>query len=351
MLITPNHSFHYDSYVLIETSHRLKRPFHFLTAWQVFEMSTPFEQWMLQRHGCYSINREANDLHAFKTSVDILQRGRNPLVVFPEGDIYHHNDRVSPFRDGAAAIGLSAAKRSDRPIVVVPCAVKAFYLTDPTPELNELMTRLEESLHWKPLRHKSLPERIYRVAEGLLSLKELEYLGHAQTGLIVRRVRHLVNEVLRRLEHKYQIPTGPEAIPERVKDVRRAIIAEMEKDAATEGQRQLLENDLEDMFFVIQLYSYPGNYVEEKPGIERIAETIDKFEEDVLHAVYPTVRATRQAVVQFGEAIPIPAEKQSKSSISEWTDKLENQVQRLLDDINAHAPQESLSGRSKGSTH
>ena len=349
IVITPNHSFHYDSYVLIETSHRLKRPFHFLTAWQVFEMSTPFEQWMLQRHGCYSINREANDLKAFKTSVDILQRGRHPLVVFPEGDIYHHNDRISPFRDGAAAIALSAAKRSSRPIVAVPCATKAFYMTDPTPELSALMTRLEESLHWKPLLHKGLSERIYRVAEGLLALKELEYLEQAQSGPIIRRVRHLANEVLGRLERKYQIPTASDAIPERVKDVRRAIIAEMEKGSANEAERRSREDDLEDMFFVIQLYSYPGHYVAENPVIERLAETIDKFEEDVLHAVYPAIRGTRMAVVQFGDPITIPGEKQSKSSISDWTDRLEKRVQELLDDINSHPPKESLSAASKPS--
>src|SRR5262245_43171711 len=68
VLITPNHSFHYDSYVLIEAAHRVGTPFHFLTAWQVFAMSEWHEQLMLQWHGCYSINREAADLAAFKTS-------------------------------------------------------------------------------------------------------------------------------------------------------------------------------------------------------------------------------------------------------------------------------------------
>ena len=70
-LITPNHSFHYDSYVMIEAAHRVGSCFHFLSAWQVFAMSKPFEQKVLQWHGCYSINREGNDLQAFKTSVDI----------------------------------------------------------------------------------------------------------------------------------------------------------------------------------------------------------------------------------------------------------------------------------------
>src|SRR5687767_2747780 len=72
-LVTPDHPFHYASYVLIEASLRVGRPFHFLTAWQVFAMSKWLEQRVLQRHGCFSINREANDLTAFKTAVEILR--------------------------------------------------------------------------------------------------------------------------------------------------------------------------------------------------------------------------------------------------------------------------------------
>ena len=206
VLITPNHSFHYDSYVLIEISHRVRRPFHFLTAWQVFEAGRPFDRWMLQRHGCYSINREANDVRAFKTSVEILQKGSHPLVIFPEGDIYHHNDRVSPFRDERRrdrSVGRETRRSArDRRSL----AVKAFYLTDPSPVLVELMTRLEATLHWRPQTHRSLSERIYRFAEGLLALKELEYLNVPQPGDITERVKRLANEVLGRLEVKYHLP-------------------------------------------------------------------------------------------------------------------------------------------------
>src|SRR5262249_42593425 len=110
VLITPNHSFHYDSYVLFEAAHRVGRPFHFLTAWQVFAMSSRFERWSMQLHGCFSIDRESADVQAFKQAVDILRMSPFPLVVFPEGDIYHTNDWLTPFRDGAAAIALSAAR-------------------------------------------------------------------------------------------------------------------------------------------------------------------------------------------------------------------------------------------------
>jgi hypothetical protein len=224
-------------------------------------------------------------MQAFKTSVEILQKGSHPLVIFPEGDIYHHNDRVSPFRDGAAAIALSAAKRSDRPILSVPCAVKAFYLNDPSPELVRLMSRLEESLHWKPASHLGMAERIYRFAEGLLVLKELEYLRQAQSGPLRERVRTLSHEVLSKLEQKHSVKQN---------------------------------------------------------GSERIAETMDKFEEDVLHANYPTVRGDRKVVVQFGEPVKIPDGSQGKPSVAEWTDRFELQVQSLLDAINAQPPTRAI---------
>ncbi len=280
VLVTPNHSFHYDSYVLIEAAHRVGTPFHFLTAWQVFAMSKWHEQLMLQWHGCFSINREAADLAAFKTAVEILKSKPEPLVIFPEGDIYHNNDRVTPFRDGAAAIAMSAAKKAERPVVCIPCALKCFYLDDPTPQLNELMTRLEEAIHWRARPELPLPERIYRFAEGMLVLKELEHLGQPQAGPVKGRAQTLTEAVLSRLEARHKVPNKGGIIPERVKEVRRAVIKAMEQDGQpqtpsagtksgpgpmSDERKQQLAADMEDLFFIIQMFSYPGDYVASAP--------------------------------------------------------------------------------------
>jgi 1-acyl-sn-glycerol-3-phosphate acyltransferase len=335
VLITPNHSFHYDSYVLIEASHRVGRPFHFLSAWQVFAMSKWFEQLVLQWHGCFSINREGADLAAFKTSVEILRASPHPLVIFPEGDIYHNNDRVTPFRDGAAAIAMSAAKKAERPVVCVPCALKCFYVDDPSRELENLMSRLEESLYWRPRTDLSLADRIYRFAEGVLALKEYEYLGQPQSGSVPERAAILADKLLSKLEAKHAVPNKGGIVPERVKEVRRAVIKAIEQDGATAESVQKLSADMEDLFFVIQLFSYPGDYVAERPSLERIAETLDKFEEDVLKVDYPAIRGRRRAVLRFGEPLTVPKERDAKNSVESWTDLVENKVQGLLDEINA----------------
>ncbi len=330
VLITPNHSFHYDSYVLGHAAHQIGRPFHFLTAWQVFAMSTPFQRWVMQRHGCFSIDRETADLGAFKRSVEILRSHPCPLAIFPEGDIYHTNERVMPFREGAAAIALSAAKRADRPIVAIPAAIKCRYIDDPTPGLLELMDRLETAVHWRPRPDLSLTVRIYRFAAGLLALKELEYLGQPQPGTVPQRTRSLAHQILEAKEQRFAINRRADSIPERVKELRREFIQRLERpdlDANSHGE---LKRDMEDLFLVIQLYSYPGDYVAENPSIERIAETLDKFEEDVLKVKYPKSRGTRHATVSFGEAIPVPAERGSRDAVAHLTNQLEHHVQALL---------------------
>lgn len=334
VLITPNHSFHYDSYVLFEAAEQVGRPFYTMTAWQVFAMSSRLDQWILQKHGCFSIDREKSDTQAFRWSVDILRASPFPLLIFPEGDIYHTNDRVTPFREGAAAIAIAAARKAERPIVAIPCAVKCWYVQDPTPGLLTLMDELERQLHWRPRPNLPLDERIYRFAEGIITLKELEYLGQPQRGTIRRRITALAGLILQRLEEKHQFVPRSSSIPERVKELRRHLIGRLEAEPGSELLQRQYRDEMDDLFFVVQLFSYPGDYAAEKPSIERLAETLDKFEEDILEAKYPTIRGKRRAVVRFGAPIPIPRHRE-RGETTVLTAKLEAEVQRLLDELNA----------------
>ncbi len=332
VLITPNHAFHYDSYALMEAGDQLDRPFHFLTAWQAFAMSNRFERWSMQRHGCFSIDREGNDMPAFRRAVALLQESPYPLVIFSEGDIYHTNDRVTPFREGAAAIALAAARRADRPVVCVPCALKCWYVSDPTPELSRVLSRLEERLTWLPRPDLPLVERVYRLGEGLLALKELEHLGGPRTGTVPARTAGLIREVLGRQERQYGVDSAPDAVvPERVKELRRRCILALEKPGADAAR---VRRDLEELFLVTQLFSYPGDYVRENPTVERVAETIDKLEEDVLQAPYPGVRGVRRVLIRFGAAVPIPTERQKRDAVRQLSENLSGRVQGLLDDMN-----------------
>ena len=57
------------------------------------------------------------------------------------------------------------------------------------------------------------------------------------------------------------------------------------------------------LHLVLQLYSYPGDYVSGKPTVERMAETIEKYDEDLQGVSSP--KGKRSAIVRFGKPIAV----------------------------------------------
>jgi 1-acyl-sn-glycerol-3-phosphate acyltransferase len=332
VLITPNHPGHADCYAFLGALEQAGLCSYFMIAWQVFQRSNRLRQLSLQHHGCFSVDREGTDMRAFRQAVEILQAAPHPLVVFPEGEVYHLGERLTPFREGPAAMALMAARKGPRPVVCVPCAIKYQYLQDPTPELLALMDRLERAVYWRPRPDLSLSDRIYRLAEGLLALKELEFLGCTSAGPIPERIGRLVCSVLTRLDTHYGVNTTASTVPERVKTLRHHAIQQLENLPDGDPARKQHTDNLDDLFFAVQVFSYPGNYVSERPNIERIAETLDKFEEDVLGLPTATVRGTRKAVVTFGEPIAVAPGRDKKEAAASLTTLLEQRVQGLLDE-------------------
>ena len=331
IMITPNHSSHADPLILCTVAEKVRRPFYFMAAWQVFARTNRLRQHVLRQHGCFSVDREGTDLRAFRQAVDIICKTRHPLVIFPEGAIYHVNDRVTPFRDGPAAIAITSEKRSNRAVVFIPCGIKYRYIEDPINELIDLMGRLEEAVLWRPRPDLSLPERIYRFAEAALGLKELEYLKEVRKGPLPERIEHLREFILARLEEKYKTRAEDVTLPVRVKMCRREAIKQLEENEGPLHEEAKI--DLDDLFIVTQLFSYPGDYVTSKPSIERIAETLDKFEEDILKKPTASIRGARKAIVSLGQPLTVKTPSDKKRGIATLTEDLEKSVQDLLDDI------------------
>ena len=339
ILLAPNHSAHYDSQALYLAADRLDVPLYYLTAWQVFFMSTAFECEMMQRMGAFSIDRESTDRRAFKQSIEILQSAANPLVIFPEGDIYHTTDVVSPFREGAAAIALSAAKKAERQVVAIPCGIKFFYVEDPTEKLHEIISELEARLFLRNDPSRSLVDRIHRLAESALALKELDYLGCTRSGRLRDRVVQLTDEVLQGIETRHGVSANGGSPPERVKALRQKVIQQLEREEdplpVNSDEFRQLSADMADLFVATQLYSYRGDYLADNPTMERLAETLDKFEEDILERDLPTVRGPRCVKIRFGDAIPIAAgERRGRGAVADLTEELHAAVQLQIDTIN-----------------
>jgi hypothetical protein len=337
VLITPNHAGHADCYLLFEALERLPLAPQVMTAWQVFALLPRLQCLVYRHHGCFSINRESNDLTAFRWSVRTLQNSSAPLVIFPEGEVYHLNDLVTEFRDGTMAIAASAARRSARPIACFPCALKYFYVGDPTAQLVAVAEQLERQLGVTPPRESELASRVERILAATMRWRASQYATAADRARIdelplAQRPQALAAALLDELELRLNVAGSSDFLPERIKAIRQRIVEQMPSTDA--AQRRSLVADLETAFVAVQLYSYRPGYLAAHPTIERIAETIDKLEEDVLGLRTANIRGRRRAVIAFGEPMMVDGST-SRQDIPRLNERLRSAVQSLVDALEA----------------
>ena len=191
---------------------------------------------------------------------------------------------------------------------IVPAAIKYRFLEDkdPLPEFQRLMDVLESRFTWWNPGGRSLVERLYRYAEGMLALKEIEYLDEPQAGTLKERIARLRCFILDEMEDRRLGRRSEEPVPFRVKDLRRACLKALSR---TDDQRRATAGacarDLNSLFVAIQLFSYPGDYIRESPTVERLAEILTKFEQDALGVTYPAPRGHRRAMICLGEPIDL----------------------------------------------
>src|SRR5262249_47089697 len=80
VLITPNHAGHADAFILLAAADQLGRPCCYMVAWQVLQLFSFAGRWILQRHGCFSVDREGHDVRAFRKAVEVVACSPHPLV-------------------------------------------------------------------------------------------------------------------------------------------------------------------------------------------------------------------------------------------------------------------------------
>lgn len=338
LLIAPNHSHDSDPHVMMEVARRAGRQFYFMAAWQIFRSHWGLDGWILQRMGAFSVDREGCDRRAMSQAVQLLTSGQ-ALVVFPEGEVYRLNDRLTPLLDGVAFMALAAQRDLTRAnsagrVWIVPAAIRYRYVDAVEPKLAGVVERLEKRFGITAAHGASLNERILRYGELLLTIKEKEKLGRSREadGDLATRIAWLIEELLTRHEKAYlhQSPSAA-TVALRVKALRRHLFEIWTDEASTAEEKRLAREALDDVQLALQAYSYPGNYISEKPSIERMAETIEKLEEDLDGYARPHGR--RSARVVLGEPIDLsrePATGRPRVIAAAVTDKLERSIQDLM---------------------
>lgn len=337
VLLTPNHSHDSDPHVMMEVGKRLDRQLYFMAAWQIFKGHRGIDGFVLQRMGAFSVDREGCDRRAMRQAVDLMTSGRW-LVVFPEGEIYHTNERLTPLREGVAFMAGTAQKALDkeasgRKVWIIPTAIRYTYVEDVTPQLESAMTDLEERMKLKSGKGSPLAQRILRFGDAMLTVKEKEHLGKTQDGDLALRLKTLISAILARHETKWlRKAQSDESVSLRVKSLRQQLLEIWVDETTPPDRRAQAREALDDVQLVMQLYSYPGDYVLENPSVERMAETIEKFEEDVYGGIIRP-KGERTARVILGAPLDMSAHVtgvRPRAAATELTAKLEHAIRDLM---------------------
>ncbi len=339
LLIAPNHADHADGLALYRLAEEVGTLFCHMATHHLFEGSFGLRYFIFPRVGVFPIDREGSALGTLRAARDVLMRIGNPLVVYPEGEVYHTNDRLTPLREGAAAMALTSQKAlgGEAPVYIVPVALKYLFLRpeEAARRLAQQVTGMEERFTFAPRPGQSLLRRIHRLASGILSLKELEHLGMRLSGTVPGRIVLLRDTLLERLESRHLGRLGSEPLPERITAVHRRIVerlrgGEMSEDAQAAGRR-----DLDILFLVLQLFSNTGDYVQEYTTVERIGETVVKLEQDLGGGRYIKPAGERRLTFRIGEPIDMRDHVESKfrDAVPRVTRMLAERLQGGLDDI------------------
>ena len=333
ILLAPNHCRPADPSVINEVCHRLGLAPHTMASWHLFKQSW-LQRFMLRRMGAFSVYREGMDRQALQAGVEILTEARRPLVIFPEGVITRTNDRLLALMDGVSFIARSAAKKRTAmqppgKVVVHAIGIRYHFHGDIDEAIHQTLDDIEKALSWRPRRDPDRTQRIYRVGEALLWLKEIEYIGEPQVGPIPSRVENLINQILIPIEQEWLNGKNDGTIVNRVKQLRTEILRDMITENLPEEERQRRWNQMADMYIAQQLGHYPPTYVKSDPSKERQLETVEKFEEDLTDV--SRVHHPMSVSVRIGPAIAVAAKRDRKATEDPVMAAIEQQLHELLD--------------------
>ena len=352
ILFVPNHSTHSDPQVMTEVQRRLGTPSCYMAAYDVF-LRGKISGWLMQRAGAFSVDREGSDRKSMAEALKWIGSGRFGLTIFPEGNVYMTNDRVTPFLEGAAFLAVKGQKDlgEGRPIHVVPVSLKLSHVADVRPLVRERLAGLAELTGEGFDPETDAVKELTRIGRELLA-KNLRQRGYLRPdedineGHLTEVLRESVDRVAEGLENKMGLePKNREDLADRLRKIR-ATIHQIRSDPEKEAEHRVASGWADEAILAMRILGYATPYVVENPTLDRYAETVEKLHED-LFGRWERPFGPRDAIVRLGEPINLAewmqentAGGKARKAVNGLTRAVENAVQSGLDAINEDNPRE-----------
>jgi 1-acyl-sn-glycerol-3-phosphate acyltransferase len=346
LILASNHADEKDFEVCLDLSRRCGRRLLFMMNREAFSEGFGVAGWWLQRLGAFSVERGGENDAAKRFAIDIVKRGREVLVIFPEGEIFYLNDRVQPLKSGAVDIGMQAVveSQSARPgwtAYLIPMAIKYRHRRPIGAVLERRIRRLERRLLL--LGSGLTPQqRLAGIRANVLNRQEfVHHLTPDPDRLdeLSERVKALREEILSQVAGRY---TGSAATaPAEPMDRAWRLSARLRGLSRRAGRllttlRAQIRNDLEELKHVAQMGGWQPQYTDLDPSQERLAETVLKLEREVYGGGRPRQLARREVFVRIGRPIDLvrflPAYREDAHGVRHRVaEELRGKIQDLLD--------------------
>ena len=342
LLLLPNHSTHSDPQVMSEVTRRLGIRPSFMAAYDVFARSR-IQAWIMQRTGAFSVDREGSDRKSMKCATEVLVKGRHPLIIFPEGNVYFCNDQVAPFAEGASYIALSAQKKlgKDHPVYAVPVSMKFTYLEDVREHLSNSLGDLAHRFDTELDPEADFGLELLRISTTALErfLRQRGYSSSEQTLPVDEQIAHAATQIINSLEDKIEIESKDESsLTDRIRRIR-ASIHGIRIDPDREVDHPAASLWADEAILALRILGYQGGYMASNPTLDRVAETVARLREDVHSRIFPPA-GKRRCIVQLGTPLDLRERlesfrSESRQTIGDLTRDCEAAVQSGIDEINA----------------
>ena len=353
LILAANHSDEMDPRVCMELSRRSHRQFTYMVNSEAFEECRGINGWWLQRLGCFSVERGGNDQAARRYALDIVKKGHDALVMFPEGEISYLNDLVQPFKTGAVHLGLQAITetRETDPswtAYLLPIAIKYRYRKPIGFILNKKIRAMEKHLLIRA-GFFTFQEKIIRIMAKILRrggrawspspLPREDTRSAPTIARLKEQVRVAQAEILSKIETKYpDIQIDPKA---QIVDRAQKIIFFLRKQL---GQKKLfssetqiqLQKDIKNLKKTIQMAGWQPQYIDLSPSEERLAETVMKLEREVFELKRPRPLGNRDVFMGVGHPLDlgsyVESYQKNPSALShQIAEELRDNIQSLIE--------------------
>jgi 1-acyl-sn-glycerol-3-phosphate acyltransferase len=315
VILASNHADETDFKICLELSRLSGRRFLYMMNREAFDEAFKTAGWWLQRLGAFSVERGGDNAAAKRYAIQVVERGCEVLVVFPEGQIYYLNDLVQPLKSGAVDIGMQAVvearqTRPDWAAYLVPMAIKYRYRQPIRPILERRIQLMEQRLSRRVKGH-ALQSRLALILSELLHRQEIAHHlkpGSDRLAELSERVQGVRHALLSQMEEKYaDAPANP---PGQTIDRTWQLSAHL-RGLLTHGwrffagKRAQVRKDLATLNRVAQMGSWQPQYVDLEPSQERLAEMVLKLEREVYRIQRPHQLANRDVFVRIGAPIDL----------------------------------------------